>query len=166
MRFILVEHRELLSAFCNRTVTRAKLHCCRPIAGLISRLLPKLQAVKTEKSPLNPEIQAFFDKGEPSCKPNNMAVLTLNGTSSGTKPSSADPQMWHGWTRARNASEYLLATEALCKAMPSVTFPFVCFHGEADTMTDADGSKKLYEEAQVPRPPCSQHHPYACAQAA
>lgn len=64
----------------------------------------------------------------------------------------ADPQMWHGWTRARNAHEYLLTTEALCAEMPSIDFPFICFHGEIDTMTDPEGSKKLFEEAQVLKP--------------
>lgn len=57
--------------------------------------------------------------------------------------------MWHGWTRARNAQQYLETTEALCADMASVDFPFLCLHGQIDTMTDPEGSKKLYDEAQA-----------------
>jgi len=90
----------------------------RPLAGLLSWLLPTARIAKTEKNDLYPDIQAFFDQ---------------------------DPQTWKEWTRARNAYEYLTTTEALCAAMPEMTFPFVCFHGDIDTMTDPEGSKRLYE---------------------
>ena len=60
-----------------------------------------------------------------------------------------DPLCWHGATRARVAHEYLLAAEAGLKAMHTCTFPFIVFHGADDTLTDPDGSKKLYERSQV-----------------
>ena len=60
-----------------------------------------------------------------------------------------DPLCWHGATRARVAHEYLLAAEAGLKAMTTYTFPFIVFHGADDTLTDPDGSKKLYERSQV-----------------
>lgn len=47
------------------------------------------------------------------------------------------------------ANEYLLATEAGLKAMPSYTFPFIVFHGSDDTLTDPDGSRTLFERSQV-----------------
>ena len=47
------------------------------------------------------------------------------------------------------AHEYLLAAEAGLKAMNAYTFPFIVFHGGDDTLTDPDGSKKLYERSQV-----------------
>jgi hypothetical protein len=47
------------------------------------------------------------------------------------------------------ANEYLLATEAGLKEMPSYTFPFIVFHGADDTLTDPDGSRTLYETSQV-----------------
>ena len=47
------------------------------------------------------------------------------------------------------ANEYLLAAEAGLKAMYTYTFPFIVFHGADDTLTDPDGSKKLYERSQV-----------------
>ena len=62
---------------------------------------------------------------------------------------AADPLCWHGATRARVANEYLLATEAGLKEMPSYTFPFIVFHGADDTLTDPDGSRTLYETSQV-----------------
>ena len=61
----------------------------------------------------------------------------------------ADPQTWKEWTRARNADEYLHATEQLCASMTTLSFPFVCFHGEVDTMTDPEGSKKLFADSKV-----------------
>ncbi len=63
----------------------------------------------------------------------------------------ADPQTWKEWTRVRNANEYLSATEQLCASMGSFDFPFICFHGEVDTMTDPEGSKKLFAESKVSR---------------
>ena len=74
----------------------------------------------------------------------------------------ADPQTWKENTRARNAYEYLTATEQLCANMGTFKFPFACYHGEVDTMTDPEGSKKLYAESQVCRGSyqlqlCSQH---------
>ncbi len=60
-----------------------------------------------------------------------------------------DPLCWHGATRARVAHEYLLAAEAGLKAMSTYAFPFIVFHGGDDTLTDPDGSKKLYELSQV-----------------
>ena len=52
------------------------------------------------------------------------------------------------------ANEYLLATERCLKAMPTYHFPFICFHGADDTLTDPDGSRALYERSQVPSFPC------------
>lgn len=64
-----------------------------------------------------------------------------------------DPLCWHGATRARVAHEYLLAAEAGLKAMNTYVFPFIVFHGADDTLTDPDGSKKLYELSQVTSAP-------------
>ncbi len=70
---------------------------------------------------------------------------------------AADPLCWHGATRARVANEYLLATEAGLKEMPSYTFPFIVFHGADDTLTDPDGSRTLYERSQVRKSLCACH---------
>lgn len=94
----------------------------RPLSGFLSWLVPSAKIVKTEKNILFPEIQAFFDK---------------------------DPQTWKESTRVRNANEYLNATEQLCESMGSFNFPFICFHGEVDTMTDPEGSKKLFAESKA-----------------
>lgn len=37
---------------------------CRPLAGLLSWLLPTARIAKTERNDLYPHIQAFFDQGE------------------------------------------------------------------------------------------------------
>lgn len=116
---------------------------------------------KTERSPLNPEIQAFFDKGAASRpSPPRLCATAHPGlglTAAGR--TRADPQMWHGWTRARNAHEYLLATEALCARMHELAFPFLCLHGSLDTMTDADGSRRLHELSQVSHTACDTRGP-------
>ncbi|BDA41799.1 Monoglyceride lipase [Coccomyxa sp. Obi] len=94
----------------------------RPLAALLSRIWPTLPAASTTRNHLYPELQSLWD---------------------------ADPLCWHGATRARVANEYLLATEAGLKAMPSYTFPFIVFHGADDTLTDPDGSRTLYERSQA-----------------
>ncbi|KAK9908837.1 hypothetical protein WJX75_003567 [Coccomyxa subellipsoidea] len=94
----------------------------RPLAALLSRVWPTLPAASTTRNHLYPELQSLWD---------------------------ADPLCWHGATRARVANEYLLATEAGLKEMPSYTFPFIVFHGADDTLTDPDGSRTLYETSQA-----------------
>ncbi|EIE25551.1 alpha/beta-hydrolase [Coccomyxa subellipsoidea C-169] len=94
----------------------------RPLAALLSRIWPTLPAASTTRNHLYPELQSLWD---------------------------ADPLCWHGATRARVANEYLLATEAGLKEMPSYTFPFIVFHGADDTLTDPDGSRTLYERSQT-----------------
>lgn len=69
----------------------------------------------------------------------------------------ADPLCWHGATRARNATEYLLATGACLAAMPEYAFAFIVFHGADDTLCDVDGSRQLYERAKVPPGHCPHH---------
>ncbi|CAL5219173.1 g957 [Coccomyxa viridis] len=93
----------------------------RPLAALLSYVWPTLPAASTTKNDQHPELQALWDE---------------------------DPLCWHGATRARVAHEYLLAAEAGLKAMNAYTFPFIVFHGGDDTLTDPDGSKKLYERSQ------------------
>ncbi|KAK9846479.1 hypothetical protein WJX81_004951 [Elliptochloris bilobata] len=93
----------------------------RPLAGLISWLAPTLMVVATTRNTLYPHLQAIWDE---------------------------DPLCWHGATRARNATEYLIATSACLAMMPQYSFPFVVFHGEDDTLCDVDGSRQLFERAK------------------
>ena len=44
---------------------------------------------------------------------------------------AADPLCWHGKTRARNAAEYLRATERCVAEMDTFTFPYLNFHRQA-----------------------------------
>jgi alpha-beta hydrolase superfamily lysophospholipase len=74
-----------------------------------------------------------------------------------------DPLCWHGATRARNATEYLLATGACLAAMPEYAFPFVVFHGADDTLCDVDGSRQLFQRAKVPHAHSQPRHGWHCA---
>lgn len=57
----------------------------------------------------------------------------------------ADPLVFHGKTRARNASEYLRVTEWIVANMSRFSFPVISFCSENDTMCDPDGSKMLID---------------------
>jgi len=41
------------------------------------------------------------------------------------------------------------ATSENLPPLAQMSFPFICFHGDADTMTDPEGSKLLFEQSQV-----------------
>eukprot|EP00884_Botryococcus_braunii_P002740 jgi/Botrbrau1/12467/Bobra.0169s0014.1 len=90
------------------------------LGNLISRWWPSLGVVPAAVNPLFPDLHAIW---------------------------MADPLAWHGPTRARNATEYLQACKVVCAEMSSYTFPFICFHGDLDTLTDPAGSQKLFQES-------------------
>lgn len=94
----------------------------RPIADLVSFLFPTWPIVQTSKNTMYPELQAEWDE---------------------------DPLCWHGKTRARNAAEYLRATERCVAEMDTFTFPYLNFHSENDTLCDPDGSKLLYARSKT-----------------
>ena len=62
---------------------------------------------------------------------------------------TADPLVFHGKTRARNASEYMKVTEWIVANMSSFNFPVISFCSENDTMCDPDGSRMLIDRSQV-----------------
>ena len=86
-----------------------------------------------------PELQAEWDEGGlvawwgmlmqygarhvtasvPDCNPANLQRI------------AADPLCWHGKTRARNAAEYLRATERCVAEMDTFKFPYLNFHRQA-----------------------------------
>ncbi|CAG9464805.1 unnamed protein product [Pedinophyceae sp. YPF-701] len=93
----------------------------RPVASTISAIAPWLAVAATNKNTMYPELQDLWD---------------------------ADPIVYRGMTRARNASEYLSASEfAVSDIMDKVSTPFMTVHSERDTMTDPDSSKMLYHRA-------------------
>lgn len=94
----------------------------RPVADLLSSIIPSAELVATDKNTLYPSIQEMWDK---------------------------DPWTCHGNTRVRNASEYLKATEYAMNNLDKIELPMILFHSENDTMTDSDGSKQLYLRAKV-----------------
>jgi len=83
------------------------------VGRAISILAPKLKVARTPKNTLHPHLQALWD-GDPLC--------------------------WHEPTRARNGMEYLRAVRELAERTPGMAFPFLAFHGEADTLTDPGGT--------------------------
>lgn len=94
----------------------------RPLSTLLSYVLPTAAIVATDRNTLYPAIQAMWD---------------------------ADPLVYHGKTRVRNANEYLRITEQVMSTLENVSFPFIVFHSENDTMCDCDGSKELFKRAST-----------------
>jgi len=95
----------------------------RPMGNLISSLFPKLPTAKVAKGKMFPELQREFDE---------------------------DANNWTAPTRARNAMEYLAATQRLMApgGLEAVAAPFLLFHGLKDDMTDPDGSRALHARAK------------------
>lgn len=62
---------------------------------------------------------------------------------------TADPLVYHGNTRARNAAEFLRVTEDIVRSMDTMDFPFIALHGDIDTLCDPDGSRQLFERSAV-----------------
>ncbi len=69
---------------------------------------------------------------------------------------AADPLVFHGKTRARNASEYMKVTEWIVANMSKFNFPVISFCSENDTMCDPDGSRMLIDQSQVSARQCEE----------
>jgi alpha-beta hydrolase superfamily lysophospholipase len=60
---------------------------------------------------------------------------------------AADPLAYHGKTRMRTAAEMVNAgADALSRA-PSLTVPLLAMHGELDTLTSPNGTKRFHQAA-------------------
>ncbi|KAK9115839.1 hypothetical protein Sjap_014786 [Stephania japonica] len=59
----------------------------------------------------------------------------------------SDPLVYTGAIRVRTGAEILRMTSYLQQNLSRLTIPFMVLHGTADTVTDPEASKKLYEEA-------------------
>lgn len=58
-----------------------------------------------------------------------------------------DPLVWHGGMKARWAIAILDAMEKVKAGIPSVEWPFLILHGDADKLTMSDGSIMFHEKA-------------------
>ncbi|GAV69888.1 Hydrolase_4 domain-containing protein [Cephalotus follicularis] len=94
------------------------------LAPVISYLLPRYQ------------VSAANKKGMPVCRdPEALAAKY------------SDPLVYTGSIRVRTGYEILRITSYLQQNLEIVRVPFLVLHGTADTVTDPEASKKLYEEA-------------------
>lgn len=59
----------------------------------------------------------------------------------------SDPLVYTGSIRVRTGYEILRITSYLQQNLKKIRVPFLVLHGNADTVTDPEASKKLYEEA-------------------
>ncbi|XP_011000712.1 PREDICTED: monoglyceride lipase-like isoform X3 [Populus euphratica] len=59
----------------------------------------------------------------------------------------SDPLVYTGSVRVRTGYEILRTTAYLQQNLKRLRVPFLVLHGAADTVTDPDASRKLYEEA-------------------
>ncbi|KAJ7543618.1 hypothetical protein O6H91_09G045200 [Diphasiastrum complanatum] len=60
----------------------------------------------------------------------------------------ANPYTYQDKPRVKTVVEMLAASQKLEKNLHEITVPFLVLHGEADTVTDPEVSKALYESAQ------------------
>ncbi|PKA61549.1 hypothetical protein AXF42_Ash018837 [Apostasia shenzhenica] len=63
------------------------------------------------------------------------------------KAKYSDPLVFIGSIRVRTGYEILRLSYDLQQNIRRITVPFIVLHGTADTVTDPDGSKKLYNQA-------------------
>jgi len=59
----------------------------------------------------------------------------------------SDPLVYTGFLRVKTGYEILRITAYLQQNLKRLRVPFLVLHGAADTVTDPDASRKLYEEA-------------------
>ncbi|KAK2664589.1 hypothetical protein Ddye_003163 [Dipteronia dyeriana] len=59
----------------------------------------------------------------------------------------SDPLVYTGFIRVRTGYEILRISTHLQRNLKRLRVPFLVLHGTADTVTDPDASKKMYEEA-------------------
>ncbi|KAJ6868330.1 hydrolase family protein [Populus alba x Populus x berolinensis] len=59
----------------------------------------------------------------------------------------SDPLVYTGFIRVKTGYEILRITAYLQQNLKRLRVPFLVLHGAADTVTDPDASRKLYEEA-------------------
>ncbi|GLI58721.1 hypothetical protein VaNZ11_000474, partial [Volvox africanus] len=93
----------------------------RPLGKLLSRLAPQWPLFSTNRNTMYPDLQHAYD---------------------------VDENCYHGNTRVRNAQEYLEATERLAANQAKLRLPLLFFHAKGDTMTDPEGTLRLYEAAE------------------
>ncbi len=95
----------------------------RQLAGLISRLCPRLRVVR-------------FDFSRVSRDPEVVAGMR------------SDPLVFHGRFPARTGAEILRAAGRLRSRMEEIELPFLVMHGTADLVADAQGSRELRARAR------------------
>lgn len=60
---------------------------------------------------------------------------------------AANPLNYHGKTRMRTASQMVKAGADALDRAPLLTIPLLAMHGEADTLTSPNGTRRFYEAA-------------------
>ncbi|GIL47061.1 hypothetical protein Vafri_3890 [Volvox africanus] len=93
----------------------------RPLGKLLSWLAPTWPLFSMNRNTMYPDLQHEYD---------------------------IDENCYHGNTRVRNAQECLEATERLVANQAKLRLPLLLFHAEADTLTDPEGTMRLYEAAE------------------
>ncbi|KAF3793785.1 Caffeoylshikimate esterase [Nymphaea thermarum] len=94
------------------------------IAPILSCLLPRYQIGGADK------------KGQPVSRDPEALIAKYS-----------DPLVYTGSIRIRTGCEILRVTSSLQENLKKITVPFLVLHGSADTLTDPDASRALYEEA-------------------
>jgi len=97
----------------------------RRLAGLVSRLWPRLRLVR---------LGCRFISRDP-------AVVERFRN---------DPLVYHGRFPVRTGAEILRACARIGRQMERVRLPLLILHGTGDVVTDAEGSRRLYQRADSP----------------
>lgn len=58
-----------------------------------------------------------------------------------------DELNYHGRLRVSFGIQLMAAAERIERAIPSISWPFLLLHGDADKLCDIRGSKMMYEKA-------------------
>jgi acylglycerol lipase len=93
------------------------------ISSILGKLVPKLPTIKIDCNAISrdPEVVKKYDN---------------------------DPLVYRGGIPARTGAEFTRATKLIQKQMEFVTLPLLILSGTADRLSDPEGSKQLYEQAQ------------------
>jgi alpha-beta hydrolase superfamily lysophospholipase len=95
----------------------------RKLAGLFSRLMPRLRLVRLGSGRLSRDPQVIADF-------------------------RSDPLVFHDRFPVRTGAEILQAAQAIQRRMESIELPLLILHGTGDFVTDPKGSWELYTRAR------------------
>lgn len=115
------------------------------LAGLV--LSSAALKIPENLSPVLQKMAGFLSKRVPKLPLLKLDTAHLSRDPAVGRAYTEDPLVYTGGVRARVGAEVLRVAGLIQRHADAFTLPLYLFHGTADTLTDPDGSRLLYERA-------------------